>query len=728
MSETHGTSGIRLTDEQRALVSHADQGGPALCVAVAGAGKTTAICATVQRIVDLGVDPQDVLVATFSAHGADDMRARAARLGIHAGVNWRTLHSCGWSIVGEVSSLGKETPDRRDPVVVDPRSGLGWWVKKLLRNYLRERAAQVSGDEQKDAIKKSGPRVISEVSLASAHLIWPEAWTAADGVVFPEYVTWATTRDREPADAVLADLTDGFFRLWESVKGEPELADYKPPTGDDRRGAGALHPRRRPERRALRAKVKWFSFDDQIAWPARWILEGKKFVAQFRGAFRWVIVDEAQDNNLAQTVLAKHLTQDDNLIFVGDDQQSIYAFRGSKPALLRAFRDERAIKQIEFTANFRCAAAILDVGNGILGHATDRLYQGDLRVGRTDALAPGGTVTATEYHDGAAEAAGVLDGIQAAIAQGVNPDDIAVLYRLNSQSGALELECIKRGVLYEVAGGKFFNRAEIKTVIAFLTVAQDEQDEDAWKRVTSSVVRGLGAGFVRDYPTLAAARGAASKRGLLSGWKKALGAVLPVIDQVKVLLAGGDLRGAIEHIANEGGVRKHYRDDAAGEDDETDVDVALNGLAECAETIGTVDALLRFARSSTGKGDEDGGREPRVNLSTVHKAKGLEWTYVAAIGWTKGVFPFVKAPIEEERRLGYVCATRARQFLHVSWTAVDSYGNEAGPSRLVTEGKVEEVVSRYPATGDATPGALALPPGALRPATGTPDWGRAIGQ
>jgi superfamily I DNA/RNA helicase len=718
------TSAIKLTSEQARLVGHADKGGPALCVAVAGAGKTTAICATVGRIIDLGVAPEDVLVATFSAHGAKDMAARAARLGIHADVQWRTLHSCGWSIVGEVSGLGKETPDRRDPIVLDPRSPGGWRVKKLLRDYLREQAQGVADAQQAALVEKAGPTVLSEIALASAHLIWPEAWTAQDGTVFGPYSSWATTREREPVDAFLAGLVDGFYRLWEAAKGEPESTGYKP-EAKDRSNPRSLHPRWRTSRRTSRAKVKWFSFDDQIAWPARWILEGRKFVEGFRGAFAWVIVDEAQDNNLAQTVLAKFLTRDSNVIFVGDDQQCIFQFRGAKPALLRVFRDEHAIQQIEFTANFRCAQAILDVGNGILAHATDRLYQGDLRVGRTDALATRGVVTATEYDDSAHEAVGVLDGVQAAIAAGVNPADIAILYRLNSQSGPLELECIKRGVLYDVAGSQFFARAEVKTTLAFLAAATNEQDADAWERVAKSVVRGLGPQFIADYPTLAAARAAATKRSLRTGWRTALADVLPHIDAVAALLAENKLPEAIGYVAEDAGVRKHYRDDSADEEDETDVDVALGGLAECARTLGSLDALLRFSASALAKGDETRGREPRITLSTVHKAKGLEWTYVAAIGWSRGVFPFRRAPIEEERRLGYVCATRARQFLNVSWTARDVLGNVAGPSPLVTEGTVAEVAQRYPSDPDAP---LALPPGALPAYSADPTWGRAIGQ
>ena len=103
----------------------------------------------------------------------------------------------------------------------------------------------------------------------------------------------------------------------------------------------------------------------------------------------------------------------------------------------------------------------------------------------------------------------------------------------------------------------------------------------------------------------------------------------------------------------------------------------------------------------------------------------MEWTLVAAIGWTAGVFPFRKAPLDEERRLGYVCATRARQFLHISWTTRDALGNDAGPSGLVAEGRVEEVAETYPASPCDK---LVLPPGALAPAVTAPTWGKAIGQ
>ena len=712
---------IQLTAEQMRLVAHPEKGGAMLVVAVAGAGKTTAICKTTNRMIALGTAPRDILVATFSNPGCKDMQARAAKLGVPYGVNWRTIHSCGWSINGEVSNLPskRDESDRRDPVVVDPRGENGWWVRKLLREYLTERS-RGQNDQVKQLIQKMSGSVLSEIGLASAHLIWPEAWTAADGEVFPAYSEWAVEREREPADSLTADITSGFYELWESVKVEPELRRYTPPT--NRKSPRPLHPSFTPTKRDPRKKVRWFSFDDMIAWPARWILEGKRFMRRFEGAFTWVIVDEAQDNNIAQTVLAQFLAREDNVIFVGDDQQSIYAFRGSKPALLRVFRDQHVIEQIQFTSNFRCAQQILDVGNGILEHAEDRLYEGALQLGRSDASAKNGTVTATEYDDAAEEAEAVVDGIVEAIAHGISPDDIAVLYRLNSQSGPFEMACIKRGLRYRVAGGKFFNRAEVRTVLAFLACATDAEDEDAWGRVARSIVRGLGPSFLKDYSTLTEARRASRKSGLLSGWKRALKALLPIVDRTAELLGEPEgLALALDYLVNESGIREHYRDDSASEEDETDVDVALNGLAECANVFGDLASLLGYANDDTGKSSNERQPEPRIALSTVHKAKGMEWAYVVCPGWTSGLFPFFRAPVEEERRLAYVAATRAKQYLHISWTRLDSRGEEAGPSVLVSESRVEDVA--------ALCGPVTWPECAPDedPSDELPAWGRGIG-
>jgi superfamily I DNA/RNA helicase len=697
------SAAVQLTAEQTTASLHfAEVGGPAVLASVAGTGKTETITAVVKNLISRQhVTPTSIGVATFSRPGCENMAARAVKRAIPNGVSWRTLHSMGYGIMGEISHMGRESDTRRDLVLCDPQmsakkdTAKAWWLRKMRREYLAERMEGQDDDTRKRIGSLKGT-IFSEISYASAYLIWPESWTAADGTVFPAYVDWATSREREPVDGFTADIVQGFYELWEAVKLAPESHDFEAPKA--RGTARPLHPLTKSVKRPARKLVRWVSYDDMLAWPARYILEGRSFMSAFKGTFSHVIVDEAQDNNLAQNVLAEfivdHTDKGPNLMLVGDDQQSIYAFRGSQPTLLGEFIAKWDARVMYITKNFRCAQIILDAANDTLSHVTERLSPDGLARGRTDEASESGVLTASEYEDVTDEATAVLDGIIEAIEHGVSPDEIAVLYRLNSQSGAIELECIKRGILYRVQGGQFFNRPEIKTIVAFLTLTQDEGDEAAWKRVSASIVRGLGASFISSYPTLREARKVARKRSLRRGWRNALTALLPIIDGAAAVLEKDGLGSAIDHLAD-GGVRAHYRDDAADEDDETEVDTALSALAECASNIGSVDKLIQFANDQ-GTGVKSDGRVqlPRVTLSSIHKSKGQEWQYVSAIGWTAGLFPFFKAPADEERRLAYVCKTRARDFLHVSWTATNQHGEYAGPSSAVAEANLEAHAAR----------------------------------
>lgn len=724
------SNAVQLTAEQTVTSLHfRERGGPAVCAAVAGTGKTETITVTVKNVIADGTAPQQIAVATFSKPGCSNMQARAAKRAVPHGVSWRTLHSMGFGIMGEISHMGREHDGRRDLVLCDPRMSAksdgakAWWVRKLLREYLDQRAEGQDETTKKNIAKMKGT-IFSEISYASAYLIWPEAWTAADGTEFPAYVDWATTRDREPADPFTADIVQGFYELWEAVKVAPESHGFAAPSG---RGlARPLHPSTPSVKRSKRKLVRWVTYDDMLAWPARYILEGGKWMEAFRGVFDYLIVDEAQDNNLAQNVLAefivKHTSKGPNLMLVGDDQQSIYAFRGSQPSLLGEFIRKWGARVMHITKNFRCAQIILDAANDTLSHVEDRLSPDGLARGRTDVASEQGVLTANEYEDTVAEAVSVVDGIVEAIENGICPDDIAVLYRINSQSGPIELECIKRGVLYRVQGGQFFNRPEVKTVIAFLTLTQNADDEAAWKRVSSSIVRGLGPSFISTYSTLTAARKVANKRSLRRGWRKALAELLPIVDQVAEVLGAQDVGAAIDWLSEDGGVRAFYRDDAASEEDETEVDTALRALADCASNIGSVDKLIEFASDqSTGKRSDERTSLPRVTLSSIHKSKGQEWCYVAAIGWTTGVFPFFKAPRDEERRLAYVCKTRARDFLHVSWSRLNDRGEYAGPSDAVAEANLTDHAAR---SGEPVwPGQ----PAEMPSEDIDMDWGTAIG-
>jgi superfamily I DNA/RNA helicase len=695
---------IRLTPEQEAYAAHSrfalmSSAGivatPAVALAVAGSGKTTSTCALVKNAVTAGHRATDIIVATFSKAGASDMAARASRLAVQAGISWRTLHAIGWAVVCEITCLGGNRPGRRDPVIIDPQGPNGWWVKGLLKEYL-ESQAKLAPKEEREDILNSGRDVFSEIGLAAAHLIWPEAWTASNGDIFPAYEDWAQARDRQPATPLLARLTTGFYALWEEVKAAPEKSGLKSmrgtfeaPKPSERRLARTVHPLTpRPTHKCDRALVRWFSYDDQIAWPARWALEGKGFMKRFAGVFSLVVVDEAQDNNLAQNVLATHLARkgDDgrpSLILVGDDQQSIYGFRGSQPGLMGEFIAKWDATVYHLTANFRSGLNILRPANRLLTHAPDRLFDGELTVGRTDPLAHLGVLTADGYTDSADEGMAVVDGIVEAIESGTDPDEIAVLYRTNAQSGPIELECIKRGLLYRIVGSRFFDRREVRTVIAFLALCLDEANEEAWRNVSRAHIRGMGAKFLKTFPTLTDGRKGARRASLFKPWKKALKAVIALVESTKDILESDGLGAAIINLSD-AGIRAHYRDEAASDEDETDVDVALDALFDCAEKLDDVGLLVTYASDMrTGKKGDSRQVEPRITLCSIHRSKGLEWDYVANIGWTSGTFPNRRAPLDEEIRLSYVSLTRARNVARVSWTLEDAFGQPTGPGALV---------------------------------------------
>lgn len=696
-----------MTAEQSRVASWL--AGPLLVLSVAGSGKTFTILRLVLRWLASGVPGRDIKVCTFNTRAAADFKRRAAEVGIPSNVDIRTLNSLGWSIIGEVSrapSKNIKHQDRRDPVLMDARSsdrkdaGIpGWRVRKVVRETLQEWRDRVGPDNVPKAAL-----VFSEIGRAKAALVWPEEWAAKDGEQFPAYREWAVNREREPVLPREADIVADAYERLEAVMARPE--DHDIPSPKNRMYPRPLFSGGRNDR-TPRAKVRGFSFDDQIAWPARWILEGRfKLLEGFRNLVGRMVVDEAQDDNRAQDVLARFLARDDeegrpNLVMVGDDQQSIYAFRGARPELLADFRDTCGATVLQLSNNFRCAQRILDTGNAILAHADDRLFDGELLLGRTDDVAKGGTVTATQYHDVTEEAEGVADGIAEAIQNGVNPDEIAVLFRLNAQTGPVEVELIKRGIRYKVAGSSFFQRAEVKAALAWLSLASNACDDcpDTFRRAATKPNRGLGQSFFKSHATLTEAREAfeTNRRGLYRGWSKGLGEFFPLLRSVREFIDDGQLLEAVQYVAGEVGVAKFFRDDSASDEDETDVDINLAALASCVDALGSLDAVLEMASDDdTGKSDSTGDRmpAPRVNLSTIHKAKGLEWEYVALPGWSAGLFPFFRAPEEEERRLAYVAVTRARQHCHISWTEVNVKGEACGPSSFVDESRCRDVAEQ----------------------------------
>jgi|CXWL01.1.fsa_nt_gi DNA helicase-2/ATP-dependent DNA helicase PcrA len=660
------------TAEQLAIAAH--PGGPALVVAGAGAAKTTSLLLLVRRLIqERRFAPSRILMTTFSKRGASDMGRRAVPLCVPHGVEYRTLNSVGYMLV------------RGQPGERPPTRPADWQLKRVVREELR-RIERERGPDSADSLPREKD-VIREYRLAKAALIWPEPWVAAHGAEFAGYAAWASARTREPLEPDTAKVIAECYQAIETTGRRPE--DFGVQAGEDKPGPFARDIGNR-----------WVTYDDQLAIPARSILRRAPedaWIYPWYAAYWQVLCDEVQDNNIAQWVLVEYLARDLNLVVVGDDAQSIFRFRGAAPVLMREFLTRYPHARVyPLSTNFRSDQAILDVANKVLEHLPERLFRGRLTAGllRPQVWPP----TVLEWGSPGDEARGVISDVEAAIKDGTNPDEITILYRINAQSGPFEMECIRRGIHYKIAGSSFFSRGEIRAALGFVAVAMDEEDEEGFRYCFDVPTRYLGARFLEENTCLRAVR-ANSAANKLGRWRRGAEELVQVVAHVRRRLEERGVVEALRYVFETAGVRKHYREEGADDEDETDVDEACTVLLHCAGTLPGAAELVKFARdlSKTAHEDHEGATErtPRITLSTVHKAKGLEWDAVYVVGVVGGLFPFAEAPPEEERCLFYVAVTRPRRRLYVSRTTMGGDGRAAPLSSLLIEaGLVDQEAAR----------------------------------
>lgn len=689
---------FQLTDEQRAVLAFGvDPTDPPnlLNFAVAGAGKTEITVRKIGALIAAGARPDRILLTTFSKRGAADMRRRLALLGVSGRVEAKTLHAVARKLLWDAPEM------KRDPQL-PPKWACANAVNRVLKRFERT--------GMKDLPKFAAVR--TEITLAKASLIWPGKnsdgpwfgeWKTADGVRYPGYHEWAMTREREPLDPKAADIFEACYKEVEDIFRAPEAAkkiDNKSGRVLDLPFFAKLVVSDQGERKR-RSKIRFVTFDDMIAMVGRSILERAPFLACYRGQYEWVMVDECQDNSEGQWVMARFLA-DKHLMVIGDDMQAIFGFRGARPDLMHSFARETTTKTQPLSSNFRCGQEILDAANNLLDYAGERLFKGKLVCGRgTHAK-----VTVEIAADPEDEARRVAEEIEAGIKLGVSPEAYAVLYRLNAQSGPLEIECIKKGIPYKVAGRSFFNRPEVDAAIGYVACALDADDRTGWKACANVPSRMLGQVFFEAVPTMAAVAKVRREGGLggqgrgfwsegATAAERAVKIVKEFLDGTRATEAESGVAAAIEWIFESLGVRKFFREDGADDEAESDVDEACAALTACAGAMTDARKLVDYARSMHKVGREDVGEhegermaEPRVTLSTVHKAKGLEWCRVFTVGMVEGLFPFGAADIEEERRLAYVAITRARDEAFVMGYRERGENKPVQPSKFLFEMKL----------------------------------------
>jgi DNA helicase-2/ATP-dependent DNA helicase PcrA len=445
----------------------------------------------------------------------------------------------------------------------------------------------------------------------------------------------------------------------------------------------------------------------------------------YQHRFRHILVDEFQDTNKLQYAWLKMFAGPGTAVFaVGDDDQSIYAFRGAQVGNMAAFEREFKVDHvIKLERNYRSFGNILDAANELIARNTNRLGKNL----RTEA-GPGEPVRVRESPSDFDEARWFVEEAQQLHREGTPRSDIALLYRSNAQSRVMESALFNAGVPYKVYGGlRFFERAEVKHALSYLRLIENPSDDTSFLRVVNFPTRGIGARSIEQLQDAARASGRSLYQsvGALGGKAGAnLQAFVALIDGMREKTRGLTLRDIIEHMLGASGLVAFYKTDKEGQDRLENLDELVNAAeafvtqegfgkdavalpvdehgdgneagraefntpgaeaakgtiaplaqapdAETGEIISPLAAFLTHASLEAGDNQAQAGQDA-IQLMTVHSAKGLEFDCVFITGLEEGLFPHENSAadadgLEEERRLMYVAITRARKRLYLSFS------------------------------------------------------------
>ena len=608
--------------------------GPLLVLAGAGSGKTRVITHRIVHLLDQKVPARNILAVTFTNKAAAEMKERVVQMGGQRalGVTLSTFHAFGAEVLREhLSKLGFP----KKFAIVDLGDQLA-----LIRRAMKERQID---DKVFDPRK-----VLTLISRAKN-----------SGTVPQRHDVLETSGDDDDDDI------DGG-----EVEGQ----------GDDLALAAELvFPLYQLGLKAQGA----VDFDDLIVFPTRIFVEFPEVKAQFARRFRYIMVDEYQDTNKAQLDLLRHLGDSHhNVCVVGDDDQCIYSWRGAEVRNILDF--ERLFpggKEVRLEQNYRSNQVILDGANSVIEKNPDRRAK---RMWSDTKGGPKITLCAAPSEED--EARWVASEVKRAIGEGVAPDEIAILYRVNGQSRFLEEFLREREVRYEVVGGsEFFDRREVKDVIAYFKVIANPKDETSLLRIVNVPARGIGdvtmerltAWALQNEVHLWKALERADEIDTLpQGAAAKIAEFVALISRYRKGFDKGNLSALTRELLKEvdfiGNARAQAPSLAAGDRKSKAINQVVLSLEKYEKREGPKASLLtylnRLSLDTKDEEDEHQHQSGRVTLMTLHGSKGLEWKLVFMVGLEEDLLPHSgmqgEPPNpEEERRLCYVGMTRARERL-----------------------------------------------------------------
>jgi len=646
MPVTAETFTAGLNPEQVAVVMHDD--GPARVFALAGSGKTESFARRVARLVAVrGVDPERILAVTFSKKGADEMQTRIAKKFGVAGARIGTWHSL---------------------------------CLQILREDKTEQATW--------SIQDSGPGTSPKIVLKDV-LGWKGMdWKGADLAAVESFIGRCKANLYTPDSPEAADLAKRAFG-WQAGQATRAFRLYN---------------------EALRDRMI-LTFDDFLVFAAEHLSADENARRSWASRWDYVMQDEAQDANRAQARIGTLLAQDHrNYMVIGDCYQAIYGFRGSSPEYLAQFdREWPDARTYVLPRNYRSGRTIIAAANAVVALATvDGIDVPTQMIGERD-LDGAVSITCTESLDD--EANVVADAIVSSTRTGESVlSDHTILFRTNAQSRALEEALLARRVPYVVVGGvSFYERKEVRDLLAYLRLAARRGRVEDIKRSINTPFRFLGARFVDKVMAAAEAYGEAGvnwaevvedvceRERVQSRQRASARDWVGLIRYMQGAIDGGSADEArpaalLEHVVSTTRYIDYLNKEEGGETTENSGAANVREMVRVAERFATAAELLDYidetiASARRQREDKQAGGE-RVLLMSVHRSKGLEWPRVYVVGMNEMILPHAKGDDQEERRLAYVAMTRARDHLylsHVRRIAVRAGIRDAEPSRFLLD-------------------------------------------
>lgn len=651
-----------LNKEQRKAVEHTD--GPVMVIAGAGSGKTRVLTYRIAYLLGEGVDAFNILALTFTNKAAKEMRERIFELigsGEARNVWMGTFHSIFARILRSEAHLLAYPPHFS---IYDADDS-----KRLIKSIVKE----LNLDD-----KTYAPNYVSSrISAAKSRLISAEEYNKSIDI----------------------QGTD-------ESSGKPKMGEIYKIYQNRLRKASAM------------------DFDDLLFNTYILLRDFPEILLKYQKKFKYILVDEYQDTNHAQYMIVKKLAADnENICIVGDDAQSIYGFRGANIQNILSFqKDYPDAVTYKLEQNYRSTKTIVGAANGIIVNNREQIYK-EIWTDNDDGHKIHVQKAATDGEEGSIVANAIFEN---KMNEQLKNKEFAVLYRTNAQSRSIEEALRRLNIPYRIFGGlSFYNRKEVKDLLAYFRITVNHKDEEALLRVINYPTRGIGKTTI-DKLHIAADKLDISvwevcekiedyNPGLNSGTR---GKISTFVTMVKSFAAQMKKRNAYDlakHIASSSGLLKELYEDKSPEglNRYENIEELLNAIKEFTEkettllesgpaeenpSVRTLDEFLQEVALITDADKEDEEQTDYVSLMTIHQAKGLEFPYVFIVGLEENLFPSIQSlssrpDLEEERRLFYVAMTRAMKKLTITY-AENRYkwGNLTicEPSRFL-----EEIDERY---------------------------------